>query len=92
MILKDDKIKKLFNDFLKWKEDNIYLYNKEQHEVLEHIQNDFIWKNKQELAQFIINYFGERFEQQYFIDLFIHKSSLNVKEIYNSVHTYLNIH
>ena len=85
----DEKIKKLFNEFQQWKTDNIYLYNKEQREVLEQVQNDFIWRNKKELAEFIINYFGERFEQQYFIDLFIHHTQLNVKELYNSVHTYL---
>ena len=83
------KIEKLFNDFKLWKEDNLSIYNTKQREVLEQIQNDFIWKNKQALIKFIVSYFGERFERQYFIDSFIYHQELDMKEVYNEIKIYL---
>ena len=84
------KVSDKWNEFMEWKKENSTMYIKEQLEVLQHIKNDFIFKNEREFTSFVSGYFSDRFRIQYFVDTYIYKTVFRLNELYKSIHTYLN--
>ena len=87
MVKNSNKI--LFNDFIQWKSKHLFLYLKEEIEVLKKIKDAIVFKDNQELTLFIKYYFGINFERQFFVDIFINKNVLNYNKLINESISYL---
>lgn len=84
-----DNTTKQFTEFKKWKSEHLKEYNTKQIEILRDIKKDMIFKNSQSFIDFVRVVFGYLYEIRFFIDVYVMKKEINIKDLWNDIKNYI---